>query len=58
VTSAGLHAVLLPIEDSADTAAAEQQLMVRTIVEQKRHVILDSETQVWPERLLVPTPRL
>jgi len=50
--------VFLPIEDSADTAAAEQQLMVRTIVEQKRHVILDSETQVWPERLLVPTPRL
>jgi len=29
VTSAGLQAVTLPKEDSADTAAAEQQLMVR-----------------------------
>jgi len=27
-------------------------------VELKRHVILNSETQVWPERLLVTTPRL
>jgi len=29
VTSAGLQAVFLTKEDSADTAAAEQQLMVR-----------------------------
>jgi len=29
VTSAGLQAVSLSKEDSADTAAAEQQLMVR-----------------------------
>jgi len=29
VTSAGLQAVSLSNEDSADTAAAEQQLMVR-----------------------------
>jgi len=27
-------------------------------VELKRHVILDSETQVWPELFLVTTPRL
>jgi len=27
-----------------------------TIVELKRHVMLDSETEVWPERLLVTTP--
>jgi len=27
-------------------------------VELKRQVILDSETQVWPERLLVTTPPL
>jgi len=47
--------VFLPTEDSADTAAAEQQLMVRN---DRGADIRDSETHVWPERLLVTTPRL
>jgi len=58
VTLAGLQVVLLPKENSANTAAAERQLIVRKVVGLKHHVILDIQTQIWPERLLETTPWL